>query len=247
MKLILEHIVQGDELKKLIEQGQTLQEISNLAFQRCGRRWSTAGISKLCSKHEIQMPRSGPRNGHLHKGWKGGRTENKDGYIEIYSYGHPNAKKHTHYILEHRLVVEKDLGRFLLKTEVVHHKNGVKTDNRLENLELFESNAKHLAATLKGNVPKWTEQGKANILAANLRPKKPANYSQEEIQRRRARCQLRNAIQRELKLCVPPNTLQSHHYLEGLGMSWLEALNMVATHGLQFFLDHSKPIHEMAH
>jgi hypothetical protein len=144
-------------------------------------------------------------------------------------------------------VIEKDLGRFLLKTEVVHHKNGVKTDNRLENLELFESNAKHLAATLKGNVPKWTEQGKANILAANLRPKKPATYSQEEIQRRRARCQLRNAIQRELKLCVPPNTLQSRRYLEGLGMSSLEALNMVATHGLQFFLDHSKPIHEMAY
>jgi hypothetical protein len=78
-----------------------------------------------------------------HKGkrscnWKGGRTLDNFGYVLIYLPGHPNAKVgRTHgYVYEHRLIMSQHLGRPLRSDEYVHHKNGVKDDNRLENLEV---------------------------------------------------------------------------------------------------------------
>lgn len=197
-------------------------------------------MSKLCKKHSIPMPRSGPRSGPLHKGWKGGRIVNKDGYVEIYCPDHPNCRKHTKYILEHRLVMESVLGRFLEKTEVVHHKNGVKNDNRPENLEVFGSNKEHLAATLKGCCPKWTEEGLARIREGQ-KNKAPAVFSEAERQRRRVLCQTRNAIQRELKTDGPPSTPEIHRYLESRGTNWTETLQKVSEHGLLSVFPHSKP------
>lgn len=101
-------------------------------------------------------------SGKDHPLWKG-RTVDKHGYVLIPSRGHPYAKKHTHYVAEHRLAMEKHLGRHLLPGEVVHHINGQKADNRIENLQLFQSNGEHLAHELKGRVPKWSPEGKENI------------------------------------------------------------------------------------
>lgn len=47
------------------------------------------------------------------------------------------------YIMEHRLIMATHMGLFLLRTEVVHHINHDPHDNRIENLELFSSNAEH--------------------------------------------------------------------------------------------------------
>jgi len=68
--------------------------------------------------------------------WKGHGTVNKSGYIEVYSPGHPCATQRNR-VLQHRLVMEKIVGRYLHPDEIVHHKNGVKTDNKPENLELL--------------------------------------------------------------------------------------------------------------
>jgi len=64
------------------------------------------------------------------------------GYKLVYSPKHPNAKKN--YMREHRLVVEKKIGRYLNKEEVVHHINEIKDDNRIENLMLFKNDREHM-------------------------------------------------------------------------------------------------------
>ena len=70
--------------------------------------------------------------------WKGGRKKTDKGYILVYQPTHPNQVKR--YIPEHRLIMEKFLGRYLRLEEIVHHKNGIKDDNRLENLLLTVKN-----------------------------------------------------------------------------------------------------------
>lgn len=73
--------------------------------------------------------------------WQGGVRIHK-GYRDIYNPEHPSNKgkaKHgsNMYVREHRLVMEEALGRYLRKGEMVHHINGDKLDNGIENLELW--------------------------------------------------------------------------------------------------------------
>jgi hypothetical protein len=80
-------------------------------------------------------------SGEKHYNWKGG-IKNYDGRIFILKPDHPHANK-SGYVRQSRLVMEEKLGRYLKPSEVVHHKNGKKDDDRPENLELFESQNSH--------------------------------------------------------------------------------------------------------
>lgn len=81
------------------------------------------------------QPLSREQNG----AWKGGRFIDGNGYVRVIPFAEdlPVVKRlSSGYVLEHRLVMARALGRPLARRETVHHINGDPTDNRLENLQL---------------------------------------------------------------------------------------------------------------
>ena len=96
--------------------------------------------------------RANPLTGEKAANWKGGRYLSR-GYVYVKLSSLPAIEREMfapmatrsggRYVPEHRLAVARQLGRALLSTEVVHHINGVKADNRPENLEHHDSNSSH--------------------------------------------------------------------------------------------------------
>lgn len=74
------------------------------------------------------------QKGEKNHNWKGG-IKYSGGYRFIKMPEHPFVMKNG-YVAEHRLIMEKSLGRYLKKFEQIHHKNGLKDDNNIENLEI---------------------------------------------------------------------------------------------------------------
>lgn len=177
-----------DQIRLWIANGRTQQQIADELRETLDPRVTAKLIYKVCKRNGIQCQRTGPRSGEGHPEWKGGRILDRHGYVHVWAPDHPECQRVNEmrrlkacgkyyrkekYIQEHRLVMEKHLGRQLAPHEVVHHINGVNDDNRLENLQLFQSNAEHLAHELKGKCPKWSPEGKARILAS-VRQRKPS-------------------------------------------------------------------------
>lgn len=75
--------------------------------------------------------------------WTGGKTISSHGYILLYIGKGQHLADVRGYVYEHRLIIEKKLGRELRSGEKVHHINGNKQDNDPGNLEVVNSNAEH--------------------------------------------------------------------------------------------------------
>lgn len=95
------------------------------------------------SKEKLSATLVGAKQGEENPHWKGGRYKDRWSYIWVLQPDHPYATK-AGYVREHRLVLEQKLGRFLTPEETPHHINGIKDDNRPENLELYPSHSAHL-------------------------------------------------------------------------------------------------------
>lgn len=86
-----------------------------------------------------RLVRLGPKNGQ----WKGGRRILRSGYVVIYMPSYHRLTQ-RYYVFEHIYVMEQHLGRWLKPDEIVHHINGDRQNNRIENLTLFENHSQHM-------------------------------------------------------------------------------------------------------
>jgi len=108
-------------------------------------------VSTSCGCYQRE---AASRKGELHSRWKGGRRKRKDGYIQLASPKYPGST-YPNKTLEHIVVMSRHLGRPLEKDETVHHKNGIRDDNRIENLELWASS--HPVGSSVSDLLQWAK------------------------------------------------------------------------------------------
>ena len=105
----------------------------NLFVIECGGIPLKPKISDLARERCIAS-----RVGKVGGNFKTGRFIDRNGYVQIWKPEHKNARMGG-YIHEHRLVMSEYIGRPLYPYENVHHKNGIRTDNKIDNLELWDT------------------------------------------------------------------------------------------------------------
>jgi hypothetical protein len=120
----------------------------------------SCGVKKAWENPEMILKQSESRKGDKCYAWKGGKARTRHrGYVYIklrpdspfYIMAKSDIKISGAYVAEHRLVVAQQLKRCLESWEVVHHKNGIRDDNRIENLELT-TNGRHIKDHSKGYI-----------------------------------------------------------------------------------------------
>jgi len=126
-----------DQIAEMVELAKT-----GLSHTKIGQKFGTSQckISRILQSENVVSSRGRSRWGEQHGSWKGGRFINPNGYVFVWLSPEDELAEmriSSGYISEHRLVMARHLGRPLTKNENVHHVNGIRDDNRIENLELW--------------------------------------------------------------------------------------------------------------
>jgi hypothetical protein len=139
-----------ERLWKLYESGMSIKQISietKIGYWTLRNRFLGAGHKSRIRSEAYELALSQGRIGNGSKGkfrdessnWKGGRIVDMYGYVHLLIPGHPRAAKGGGYVREHLVVWENHNGYSLPKGWQIHHVNGVKSDNRIENLLALSS------------------------------------------------------------------------------------------------------------
>ena len=163
-----------------VRRGTEIGYVSDAKFQyapcaKCGKlRWVMLKFGEPKSKHcrECSGGRIPSRAmGEKHGRWNGGKWVSQ-GYTMVRLYPdssfYPMANKPNSYMLEHRLVMAQHLGRCLDSWELVHHINHIRTDNRIENLQLISIDG-HTQLTIMENRIRFLEERVAALEAEVMR------------------------------------------------------------------------------
>ena len=125
---------------------ETKKKISLALTGEKNPNWGKKASESLRKK--MSLAQSGEKHSNWGKrgkdanGWKNGRYITSTRYVTIYNPTHPYAV--GNYVLEHRLLMEKNLNRYLTKQEVVHHQLVDRSRNEIEYLMLFDNNIQHI-------------------------------------------------------------------------------------------------------
>ncbi len=127
-------VIEFDEVRRTGAFWRCVCECGNIVSVRTHHL--KAGLVRSCGC--LKYDNNKNRLGNKSCAWRGGRWIDNNGYVFVYALNHPNGKKN--HIREHVLKMSEYIGRPLRDNETVHHKNGIKSDNCIENLELWCSN-----------------------------------------------------------------------------------------------------------
>ena len=128
-----ERVITAYEAKEIAVQYHELASQTAVAVLR--------GISQTRVSRALRMAglSAGRKSGAAHPSWKGGRCAAPGGYIQVWVSSDDPLNcmaQRNGYVMEHRLVMARSLGRPLLPDETIHHHNGDRKDNKLNNLQL---------------------------------------------------------------------------------------------------------------
>lgn len=112
------------------------------------------GTSQSCGCYQKEYCKS--LKGDKHPSWKGGRRVDQYGYVLVNNAEYPGCEAKANTTTEHIVVMARHLKRPLRAGETVHHKNGVKHDNRIDNLELWKSS--HPSGQRVEDLVSWAKQ-----------------------------------------------------------------------------------------
>ncbi len=124
---------------------------------------------KSCSNAINSRARRIPcRKGADNNKWKGGICKTSHGYIAIvipetdpfYSMVNKNG-----YVYQHRYIMAQHIERALFRYEIVHHKNSIKTDNRIENLALITDGSHNILLNREIKLLQWRVKELENALS----------------------------------------------------------------------------------
>lgn len=181
-------------------------------------------VRKILKRLDLpRLPNHSP-DGQRNASFAGGRRIGRDGYVTVRApEGHPHAKflpgKNVGHILEHRLVMEQKLGRYLEPQEVVDHIDGLTLHNNPENLRLFASNGEHLKHTRAGKAPQFSGPGLANLLLRHRQPEALIPVDTHRLRKEAGALRLRQILLAALRLGIDsPYLLGSSHHTKKAGI-----------------------------